>query len=160
MVFIKSRIEEKKELIILLRIIVGLIWFGTVLRRLMTPNLGNFEERIIQMAQGPTLYPTLIMEIAITNWLLIFLIIIFLEIISSISLLSGSLARGGAFLATFNGFFIGLAGVGLGIIDLIIPWTVAAISLFLYLFSHPGLYYGVDKKLWEKNLPFWIKILM
>ena len=160
MVIIKTGFEEKKELILFLRIIVGLVWFGTVLRRLITPNLSNFEERINQMAQGPALYPNPIMEIAITNWFLIFLVVISLEIISSISLLSGSLARGGALIATLNGFLIGLAGIGLGLIDLLIPWSVATISLFLFLFSHPGLYYGVDEKLWEKNLPFWIKILM
>ncbi|MFW9903560.1 MAG: hypothetical protein ACFFFH_04445 [Candidatus Thorarchaeota archaeon] len=160
MVVIKSSFEEKKELIVLLRLIVGLIWFGTVLRRLFTPNFNNFEERISQMAQGPSLYPNPIMDVAINNWFMIFLIVLSLEIISSISLLSGSLARGGALLATINGFLIGLAGIGLSIIDLLIPWTAAAISLFLFLFSHPGFYYGVDERLKKKNLPYWIKIMM
>ncbi|MFX1507620.1 MAG: hypothetical protein ACFFDC_16160 [Promethearchaeota archaeon] len=160
MVIIKSSFEEKKELIVLLRLLIGLIWFGTVLRRLLTPNFSNFEERITQMAQGPSLYPNPIMEVVVNNWFIIFLIVLSLEIISSISLLSGILARGGAFLATINGFLIGLAGIGLSIVDLLIPWTAAAISLFLFLFSHPGLYYGIDEKLKGKNLPHWIKILM
>ncbi|UCG03857.1 MAG: hypothetical protein JSW11_07700 [Candidatus Heimdallarchaeota archaeon] len=160
MVIIKTSIEDQKKLIVSLRIFVGLIWLGTVIRRLLTPDLGNFEERITQMAQGPALYPNQIMEIAITNWFLIFLVIISLEIISSISLLSGTLARGGALIASLNGFLIGLAGLGLGIIDLIIPWAMAAISLFLFFCTHPGLYFGVDDKLSKKNLPLWIKMLI
>ena len=160
MVIIKSSFEEKKELIVLLRLLVGLIWFGTVLRRLLTPNFSYFEERIIQMTQGPSLYPNPIMDVAVNNWFIIFLLVLILEISSSVSLLSGSLTRGGAFLATINGFLIGLAGIGLSMIDLLIPWIAAAISLFLFLFSHPGLYYGVDEKLKEKNLPRWVKILM
>ena len=154
---INANIDEMKELIVILRVLVGLVWFGTVLRRLMMPN---FAEQIIQMAQGPALYPDFIMEFAVANWFIIFLVILMFERLSSISLLSGTLARGGALLATVNGFAIGLAGIGSGIIDLLIPWTIAVISLFLFLFSHPGMYYGLDEKLEENNLPSWIKILM
>ncbi len=160
MPIIKTSFDEKRELIVILRFIVGLVWFGTVLRRLLTPEFSSFEERISQMAQGPALYPNVFMDLAVANWFLIFLVILAFEIISSISLLSGSLARGGALIATVNGFAIGVAGIGLGIIDLLIPWTAAILSLFLFLFSHPGMYYGVDEKLKEKNLPSWIKILM
>ncbi len=112
------------------------------------------------MAQGPVLYPKSFMEIAVANWFILFLIILIIEIISSLSLLSGSFARGGALLATLNGFGIGLAGIGLGITELLVPWTAALISLFLFLFSHPGWYYGIDGKLKEKNLPSWIKVLI
>ena len=160
MPIIKTKIEQNILLITTLRIVVGLIWFGTVLRRLLMPNFNNFEERITEMAQGPALYPEPLMELAVENWLLIFLMVLSIEIISSISLISGSLARGGALISTFNGFAIGLAGIGLGISDLIIPWTVATISLFLLLFSHPGMYYGIDERLKEKKLPSWVKVLM
>jgi hypothetical protein len=160
MPIIKTSVEEKKEIIVILRLLVGLIWFGTVLRRLMTPNFSNFEERITQMAQGPALYPNIFMELAVANWFIIFLFILSIEIVSSLSLLSGSFARGGALLATVNGFGIGLAGISLGITELLVPWTAALISLFLFLFSHPGMYYGIDGKLKEKNLHSCIKILI
>ena len=80
--------------------------------------------------------------------------------ISSLSLLTGTCARGGAFIATLNGFAIGVAGIGLGIIDLIIPWTAAVFTLILLLFTHPGQYKGLDEKLIEKDIPNWLKVLM
>ncbi|MHA2224682.1 MAG: hypothetical protein ACXAC8_05735 [Candidatus Hodarchaeales archaeon] len=130
------------------------------MRRLLMPNFNDFEQRITQMAQGGPLIPPPFMEWAIANWLLIFLVVLTLEIVSSLSLLTGTLSRAGAFIATINGFAIGLAGLGLGIMDLIIPWTVAIITLILLLFTHPGMYIGVDARLKEKNLPSWIKILI
>ena len=158
--FIRSRIEENQNLILAIRILTGLIWGGTVFRRLLMPNFSDFELRIIEMSQGSTLYPEFLMNWAIENWFYIFLIVLFFEIISSISLLAGFLGRAGAFVATINGFAIGLAGIGLGLIDLIIPWSVAILTLILVLFTHPGVYFGLDKNLKEKNLPSWINFLM
>lgn len=76
MVIIKSNFEEKKTLILFLRLFIGLIWFGTVLRRLLTSNFSDFEERIIQMAQGPSLYPNSIMDVTVSNWFIILLIVL------------------------------------------------------------------------------------
>lgn len=160
MPIIQTKLEKNKPLILTLRIISGLIWGGTVLRRLVLPNFGNFEQRITQMAQGSALYPPLIMDWAVTNWFLIFLTVLLLEIISSLSLLTGTFSRLGALLATINGFAIGLAGIGLGLFDLLIPWTVAIITLVLFIFTHPGMYYGADERLVKRNLPSFIKLLM
>ena len=112
------------------------------------------------MASGTPLFPQAFMDFAVDNWIVIFLFVLSLEIISSLSLLSGTFARAGAFMATINGFGIGMAGLGLSLLDLIIPWTVAVITLFLLLFTHPGMYKGVDARLSEKDLPSWLKSLM
>ncbi len=147
-----------EKLIFSLRMFAGLIWLGTFFRRL-GENQGDFEDRITSMGDGSTIFPEAIMEFAIDKWFLIYLIVISIEILSSLSLLSGTLARGGAFLSTVNGFAIGMAGVGLGIIDLIIPWSVALITLFLLLFTHPGRYKGLDSTLAKKELPSFIRML-
>ncbi len=159
MPLIKTSLEEKWLIILALRVIAGLVWFGTVLRRLFTPNYSDFEQRITDMAQGAW-YPEDFMDFAVDNWFFFFLIVLSLELITSLSLLSGTFARGGALVATLNGFAIGVAGIGLGIFDLIIPWTVAVITLILLLFTHPGQYKGLDEKLIEKNIPKWLKVLM
>lgn len=151
----KNIINEK--LIFSLRMFAGLVWLGTVFRRL-GENQGDFENRITSMGDGSTIFPEAIMEFAIEKWFLIFMIIISIEILSSLSLLTGTLARGGAFLSTVNGFAIGMAGIGLGIVDLIIPWSVALITLFLLLFTHPGRYKGMDVSLVNKDLPRFIII--
>ncbi|OLS22424.1 MAG: hypothetical protein HeimC2_29510 [Candidatus Heimdallarchaeota archaeon LC_2] len=155
MPIIETKNPINENLILLLRIIAGLVWLGTVFRRL-GPNQGDFEDRIISMGEGTTILPESIMEFAIDQWFLLYLLVISIEIISSFSLLTGTLSRGGALLATVNGFAIGMAGIGLGIIDLIIPWSVAFITLFLFLFTHPGLYKGFDGKLVNKNLPSFV----
>lgn len=160
MPLINSRISKNMKLIVLLRSITGIIWFGTVLRRILLPNFGNFEARVTEMSQGLPLIPDIIMQIAVTNWFWVFLFIVIIEFLASISLLTGTLARGGAFLATFIGFAIGMAGVGISLIDLVIPWSVALVTLFLLLFTHPGIYFGVDSKLIDKNLPNLLKKLI
>jgi len=157
---INSRISDNVILIVLLRSITGLIWFGTVLRRILLPNFGNFEVRITEMSQGILLLPDMLMQIAVANWFLVFLFLIIIEFLASVSLLTGTLARGGAFLATFIGFGIGMAGIGISLIDLVIPWSAAFVSLFLLLFTHPGIYFGVDSKLKDKNLPDLLKKLI
>ena len=149
----KKPINEK--LILGLRIFTGLVWLGTVFRRL-GPNRGDFEDRITSMGSGSTIFPETIMDFAIDNWFILYLIVLTIEIVSSLSLLTGTLARGGALLATANGFAIGMAGVGLGIIDLIIPWSTALVTLFLFLFTHPGRYKGFDSSLANKNLPSYV----
>ncbi|MHA2296062.1 MAG: hypothetical protein ACXAEU_03750 [Candidatus Hodarchaeales archaeon] len=149
--------EENKTLVLGLRLVAGLIWFGTVVRRLLVPN---FYERIAKMGQGDPLLPDFIMELAIENWTLIFLVVLSIEILASTSLLTGTFARGGAFLATINGFLIGLAGIGVGIGDLLVPWSAALITLVLFLFTHPGMYRGLDEKLSEKNLPRALRIFI
>ncbi|MHA1996263.1 MAG: hypothetical protein ACW97Z_17150 [Candidatus Hodarchaeales archaeon] len=155
MVIINSRLQEKKEIIFGLRIITSLIWLGTAFRRIFMPT---FEERITAMAAGSPLLPSSIMEWVVTNWVLIFILVLSLEITSSLSLLTGTLARAGALVATINGFGIGLAGIGVSVVDLIIPWSAAIITLILFLFTHPGLYHGIDGKLQAKNLPQWLKM--
>jgi hypothetical protein len=152
--------EFNKNMVVILRLFSGLVWLMTVIRRLFTPNYSNFEERITTMAEGTTIFPSALMDIAVTNWFFIFLIILCLEIISSLSLLSGFLARGGALIATVNGIAIGMAGVGLGIGDLLIPWSVAMVTLFLLLFTHPGKYKGIDSYLIERKIPKWVKPLI
>jgi hypothetical protein len=155
MPFLHVSLFENKNLVLILRLVVGLTWFGTVVRRILIPN---FQERITGMSEGGTLIPEPLMEIFVENWFLIFLIVLTIEIIVSFSLLTGTLARGGALLATINGFAIGLSGIGLGITDLLIPWFFAILSLILFLFTHPGMYKGLDIKLNEKQLPQLIKI--
>ncbi|MHA2105510.1 MAG: hypothetical protein ACW981_18955, partial [Candidatus Hodarchaeales archaeon] len=141
MPFLHVSLFENKNLVLILRLVVGLTWFGTVVRRILIPN---FQERITGMSEGGTLIPEPLMEIFVENWFLIFLIVLTIEIIVSFSLLTGTLARGGALLATINGFAIGLSGIGLGITDLLIPWFFAILSLILFLFTHPGTYKGLD----------------
>ncbi|MHA1983374.1 MAG: hypothetical protein ACW967_03390 [Candidatus Hodarchaeales archaeon] len=155
MPIIQFSLFENKNLVLVLRLIVGLTWFGTAVRRILIPN---FEERITDMSEGGTLIPEALMKILVENWFLIFLIVLSIEGIVSFSLLSGTLARGGALLATINGFAIGLSGIGLGIVDLLIPWFFAFLSLILFLFTHPGKYIGLDERLSEKKLPQVIKI--
>jgi hypothetical protein len=157
MPIIKTSLAENYSVILALRLITGLIWFGTAIRRILIPN---FYDRITEMSAGEALYPPAIMEWAASNWSLIFAVVLGLEIIASISLLTGTLARAGAALATINGFAIGLAGFALGIFDLIIPWTAALLSLVLLLFTHPGMYRGVDEQISTRDLPGWIKALM
>ncbi|MFW9854987.1 MAG: hypothetical protein ACFFFG_07990 [Candidatus Thorarchaeota archaeon] len=157
MPIIKTALAENYSIIFPLRLITGLIWFGTAIRRVLFPN---FLDRITDMAAGEPLLPPALMDWAVSNWVLIFGIVLSIEIISSLSLLTGTLARAGAALATFNGFAIGLAGVGLGILDLIVPWTAAVMSLVLLLFSHPGMFRGIDEQLNAKDLPKWVKVLM
>lgn len=157
MPIIQTKNPFNEKLILGLRIFAGLIWLGTVFRRL-GPNNGDFEDRITEMGDGTTIFPDVIMEFAIDQWFLIYILVLLLEILSSLSLLTGTLARGGALLATVNGFAIGMAGLGLGMTDLIIPWSVALITLFLLLFTHPGRYRGVDRSLANKNLPRFIVI--
>ena len=99
-----------------------------------------------------------IMDFAVANWFLLFLVVVSIEIIATVSLILGLLARGGALLATINGFAIGMAGLGLGLIDLLIPWSAAAITLFLFLFTHPGKYLGIDERLQDKDIPKWLQI--
>lgn len=159
MPIIVTRLEEKHLIIFPLRIFSGLIWLGTVIRRLES-NYGDFESRITAMGQGDTIFPDSLMKLAVENWFSIYLLVITIEILVSISLLTGTLSRGGAFLGTVNGIGIGMAGVGLGIIDLIIPWTAALITLILFLFTHPGKYKGFDRILDEKKLPKVIKLLI
>ncbi|MHA1946900.1 MAG: hypothetical protein ACW97W_12415, partial [Candidatus Hodarchaeales archaeon] len=101
-----------KEIIFIIRIGTGLVWFGTVIRRIIVPN---FEERLIEMSQGQTLLPPNIMSFAVDNARLIFVFIITMEIISSLSLITGTFSRFGATLATIIGFGIGMAGIGIGI---------------------------------------------
>lgn len=160
MPFINSSLEEKHNLILFIRILSGLIWGGTALRRILMPNFSDFELRITEMSQGSTLYPEFLMNWAVENWFFIFLIVLGFELFSSFSLLTGFLGRAGAFVATINGFAIGLAGIGLGPIDLIIPWAAAILTLILVLFTHPGFHFGLDKRLKEKNLPSWVIFLM
>ncbi|MFW9779108.1 MAG: hypothetical protein ACFFE8_09670 [Candidatus Heimdallarchaeota archaeon] len=157
MPIIKTTLAENYSIIFPLRLITGLIWFGTAIRRILIPN---FFDRIADMAAGEPLLPPALMDWAVSNWVLIFAVVLSLEIISSLSLLTGTFARAGAALATFNGFAIGLAGIGLGILDLIIPWTAALMSLVLLLFSHPGMYRGIDEQLSARDLPEWVKVLM
>ncbi|MHA1978062.1 MAG: hypothetical protein ACW98F_14575 [Candidatus Hodarchaeales archaeon] len=157
MPIINSKINPNSNLILVLRILPGLVWLGTAFRRILIPN---FEQRISEMAVGDPIIPTSIMEFAVNNWKIIFIIVLGIEIISSISLLTGTFARGGAFLATINGFGIGMAGLGLGVIDLVVPWLVAVITLVLFLFTHPGMYKGMDAKLKKNNFPSWLKSLM
>jgi hypothetical protein len=140
------------KLVLILRGLTGLVWFGTFIRRL-SPNYGDFENRITSMSEGSTILPNPIMELAVDHWFLIYLSIISIEVIISISLLTGTLARGGALLGTINGFLIGMAGIGISFLDLIIPWSVALLTLYLFLFSHPGRYKGVDNYLQSKDLP-------
>lgn len=147
------------NLILGIRLITGFVWLGTVFRRLFLPNFDNFEGRISQMAQGDPLFPEFFMEFAVEYWYLFFAIIVTIEFISAISLLLGVFARGGALLATINGFAIGMAGIGLGIVDLIIPWSVAFGTLFLLLFTHPGRYKGMDGELYQKDIPRFLLIL-
>jgi hypothetical protein len=110
------------------------------------------------MAEGTTIFPSSFMDLAVEHWFLIYLLVIILETLSSLSLLTGTLSRGGALAATIDGFGIGMAGIGLGLMDLLIPWGVAVITLYLLLFTHPGRYKGVDEKLVQKDLPSIIKI--
>ncbi|MCH8906765.1 MAG: hypothetical protein IH840_06725 [Candidatus Heimdallarchaeota archaeon] len=152
MPIISTKYQINIRLVLTIRLISGLVWFGTVIRRLGS-NYGNFEERIATMSEGTTIFPELFMNLAVDNWFIIYLIVITLEILSSISLLTGTLARAGALFSTLNGFGIGMAGLGLGLIDLIIPWSVALLTLVLFLFTHPGRFKGVDSILHEKNLP-------
>ncbi|MHA1512865.1 MAG: hypothetical protein ACTSRJ_02235, partial [Candidatus Hodarchaeales archaeon] len=102
--------SRKKEINVIIRVGTGLVWLGTVIRRILIPN---FEERLIQMSQGQTLLPSNIMSIAVDNATLIFMFIIFLEIISSVSLITGTFSRFGALTASILGFGIGLAGIGI-----------------------------------------------
>ena len=155
MVIIKTRFERKEQIIFGLRILTGLIWLGTAIRRLFIPT---FEARITAMASGNTLFPSAFMEFAVTNWVLILLIVLSLEVLISFSLLTGTFGRAGALLATVNGFGIGMAGIGVSLLDLIVPWTAAVLSLILFLFSHPGMYKGIDSRLSQKNLPRWLMI--
>jgi uncharacterized membrane protein YphA (DoxX/SURF4 family) len=157
MPIIKTNLNEKYSLILVLRLISGLVWFGTAFRRIFVPN---FEQRITEMAVGGPLFPAPIMEFAVNNWIIIFVLVLGLEVIASLSLITGTFTRGGALLATINGFGIGMAGIGLSIADLLVPWSVAVITLVLFLFTHPGMYKGVDVKLSEKKLPSWLKFLM
>lgn len=159
MPIIVTRLEEKHSIILAMRLISGMIWLGTVIRRLES-NYGDFESRITAMGQGDTFFPDFLMKLAVENWFIIYLMVMSIEILVSISLLTGTLSRGGALLATVNGFGIGLAGVGIGISDLLIPWTVALITLILLLFTHPGKYKGFDRILDEKKLPKVIKLLI
>ncbi len=152
MPIIQTKKAINAKLILFLRIFTGLVWLGTVYRRL-GPDKGDFKDRITSMGEGSTIFPETIMEFAVDKWFILYLIVLSIEIISSLSLLTGTLARGGALLATINGFAIGMAGVGLGIIDLIIPWSMGLITLFLFLFTHPGRYNGFDGYLVKKNLP-------
>ena len=146
-----------KEIIFIIRIGTGLVWFGTVIRRIIVPN---FEERLIEMSQGQTLLPPNIMSFAVDNAGLIFAFIISMEIISSLSLITGTFSRFGATLATIIGFGIGMAGIGIGIIDLVIPWILALCTLYLAIFTNSGTYLGVDSYLEKKNLPRIFKILI
>ncbi len=150
-----TKLQEFKVFILIIRLVVGFVWFGTVLRRIAIPN---FQQRITSMAEGGTFVPQVLMDVLVENWSVIFLIVLSIEIVSSFSLLSGTLARGGALLATINGFAIGLSGIGLGLVDLLIPWFIAFLSLILLLFTHPGLYKGIDTKLEQKDLPKFLKI--
>ncbi|MHA2249182.1 MAG: hypothetical protein ACXAD7_02415 [Candidatus Kariarchaeaceae archaeon] len=152
MPIINTKQDLNVNLMLSLRLFAGLIWLGTVIRR-FSSNYGDFKERITSMADGTTIFPDFIMEFAVKNWIYIYLLVVSIEIISSISLLFGVFARGGALLATINGFAIGMAGVGLGIQDLLIPWSVAIITLFLLIFTHPGRYKGVDAQLINRPLP-------
>lgn len=145
------------RLIFYLRVGSGLVWFGTAIRRIF---IQNFEERIIKMAEGTTLFPKSIMDWAVLNWNFVFAIVLIFEIIISFSLILGLFARFGSFLATINGFGIGMAGLGLGVIDLLIPWLVAVVTLFLFLFTHPGTYKGIDETLQGKKLPKIVEILI
>ncbi|MHA2401708.1 MAG: hypothetical protein ACXADH_01855 [Candidatus Kariarchaeaceae archaeon] len=140
------------KLVLILRGLAGLVWFGTVIRRL-SPNYGDFENRIASMSEGSTILPDPIMELAVDHWFIVYLVVISIEAIISISLLTGTLARGGALLATVNGFLIGMAGIGISTLDLVIPWSVALLTLYLFLFSHPGRFRGVDQYLQSKDLP-------
>lgn len=157
MPIINTAFEKNYSIVFPLRLITGLIWFGTAIRRILLPN---FQDRITEMAAGEALYPPVLMDWAVANWTIIFVVVLGLELISSMSLLTGTLSRAGAVLATINGFAIGLAGIGVGIIDLIIPWAAAVMSLILLLFTHPGMYRGVDEQLNDKDLPKWVKLLM
>ena len=157
MPFVNSRINDKRNLIFVLRIFTGLVWLGTAFRRVFIPN---FQQRINEMAAGDPIFPTSIMEFAVNNWSVIFILVLGLEVISSFSLLTGTFARGGAFIATINGFGIGMAGLGLSLLDFLVPWTVGVIALVLFLFTHPGMYKGVDAKLSQKDIPSWLKSLM
>jgi uncharacterized membrane protein YphA (DoxX/SURF4 family) len=149
--------DRKREIILIIRISTGLVWFGTVIRRIL---VSNFEERLLEMSQGQTLLPPNIMSFAVDNVGLLFILIISLEIISSLSLITGTFSRLGAILATILGFGIGLAGMGISLVDLLIPWTVAICTLYLAIFTHSGAYKGVDSFLEKKNLPRILKILI
>ena len=69
MPIIQFSLFENKNLVLVLRLIVGLTWFGTAVRRILVPN---FRERIINMSEGDTLIPEPLMEIFVENWFLIF----------------------------------------------------------------------------------------
>jgi len=148
---------QNAKIVAFLRIAIGLIWFSTFVRRIAVPN---FQERIESMASGSSLLPEALMTLAAENWEIIYFGVLFIEILTSISLIFGIFAKGGALLATFDGILTGMAGFGLGPVDLIIPWSVAAISLFLVVFTHPGLFYGIDQRLKGKNLPVILKTLI
>ncbi len=98
MPIINTGLKEKKNFILILRIVSGLIWGGTVIRRLLMPNFSDFEQRITQMAQGGPLIPQPLMDWAIANWFLIFLVVLTFEILSSLSLLTGTFTRAGLYL--------------------------------------------------------------
>ena len=155
MPIISISLFKNNNLVLVLRLIVGLVWLGTAIRRIIIPN---FQDRITAMAEGGTLIPGSLMNFFVENWQILFFIVLAIEIISSFSLLSGTFARGGALLATINGFAIGLSGIGLGIWDLFIPWFFAFLSLLLLLFTHPGLYKGIDSRLEQKELPKFLRI--
>lgn len=159
MPIIQTKYEIPNNVILVSRLIAGLVWFFTVLRRLLSPNFDNFEGRISSMAEGNTLFPQFFMDFAVNYWYLIFGLILSIEILSAISLLLGIYARGGSLLATVNGFAIGMAGVGIDLINLVIPWSVAILTLFLLLFTHPGRYKGLDNKLQNLDLPRFLLIL-
>ena len=151
-------LSSNQNLNLTLRLVACMIWAGTVFRRIFIPN---FEARISKMAGGSTLFPKSIMDWAVSNWQLIFFAVLFIEIVISISLLFGIFARFGSLLATVNGIGIGMAGLGLGIADLLIPWSVAVVTLYLFLFTHPGLYKGLDKNLQSnEKLPNSLKKLI
>jgi hypothetical protein len=157
MPIIQSSLPQHQRLILLIRLIVGGTWFLTTIRRILVPN---FQERITAMAQGSTLIPEQLMDLAVENWFIIFSIVLSLELISSVSLLTGTLARLGSLLLTVNGFAIGMAGIGISLFDLFLPWSVAILSLVLLLFTHPGQYKGFDGVLINKNIPDWLKKFM
>ena len=159
MPIIRTSFEDKHLIILVLRLFAGLIWLGTVIRRLGY-DYGDFESRISAMGEGDTIFPESFMKLAVEYWFVVYTIIISIEILVSLSLLTGTFSRAGALLATINGFGIGMAGVGIGIADLLIPWTAALITLILLLFTHPGMYKGIDRLLSEKELPRILKLFI